>query len=73
MKEIFIRDKQKYLKENYPFEEVPLLTDFKHCIHCDKDIIVADYKVFVQDGEEYICCPNTPECNGTVIDWIEIE
>ena len=31
MKEILIKDKQKYLEENYPFEKVPLLT------HHDKD------------------------------------
>ena len=72
MKEIIIKDKLKYLQENSPFE-VPKLTDKKHCIHCDKDIIVGDYKVFVEDGEEYICCPNAPECNGTIIDWMDPE
>jgi hypothetical protein len=73
MKEIFIKDKQKFLEDNYPFGKVPLLTDFKHCIHCDQDIIVGDFKVFLEDGEEFIYCPNAPECNGTVIDWLEIE
>lgn len=73
MKEILIKDKQKYLQDNYPFEGVPELTDKKHCIHCDNDIVVGDYKVYLINGEEYIYCPNAPECNGTVIDWIEIE
>ena len=72
MKELLITDKQKYLEENYPFVNVPKLTDQKRCIHCDSIITVKDYKVFVdKDGEEYIYCPNAPECNGTVIDWIE--
>jgi formylmethanofuran dehydrogenase subunit E-like metal-binding protein len=70
MKEIIIKDKQKYLQENYPFEEIPNMTDLKHCIHCDKDIVVGDFKVFLEDGEEYIYCPNSPECDGTIIDWI---
>jgi len=71
MKEIIIKDKQKYLLENYPFEEIPKLTDIRHCIHCDKDIIVGNYKVFSKDEMEYICCPNAPDCNGTVIDWMD--
>jgi len=72
MKELIITDKQKYLEENYPFEGVPKLTDKMLCIHCDKIITVSDYKVFKgNDGFEYICCPNAPECSGTVIDWVE--
>jgi hypothetical protein len=71
MKEIIIKDKQKFLQENYPFKEIPKLIDIKHCIHCDKDIVVGNYKVFSKNGMEYICCPNAPECNGTVIDWID--
>ncbi|MFT3704621.1 MAG: hypothetical protein QM802_19810 [Agriterribacter sp.] len=73
MKEILIEDKQSYLDANYPFEDVPQLTDKKHCIHCDKDITVGDYKVFIdEDGDEFISCPNAPECDGTVIDWGKI-
>lgn len=72
MKELVIADKQKYLEENYPFVGVPELTDKKTCIHCGKIITVGDYKVFKgNDGFEFICCPNAPECNGTVIDWME--
>jgi hypothetical protein len=73
IKEIFINNKQKYLLDNYPFEGVPKLTDKKHCIHCDNDIVVGDYKVFLKGGVEFIYCPNAPECDGTVIDWMDIE
>lgn len=73
MKEIIIKDKQKYLQENHPFDCNLKLTDEKHCLHCDKDIVVGDYKVFLVSGNEFICCPNAPECNGTVIDWMDIE
>ena len=73
MKEIIIKKKQQYLEDNYPFDEVPGLADKKHCIHCDNDIIVGDFKVFLEEGEEFIYCPNAPECNGTVIDWMDIE
>jgi hypothetical protein len=73
MKELRIEDKQKYLNENYPFNEIPEVSDRKRCIHCDSIIIVGNYKVFVDEqGVEYICCPNAPECNGTVIDWLDI-
>jgi hypothetical protein len=74
MEEIKITDKEKYLRKNYPFDPVPKLTDKKHCIHCEKDIIVGDFKVFRDKaGDEYICCPNAPECDGTVLDWFRIE
>ncbi len=74
MKEIIIKDKQKYLKENYPFEGVPKLKDKMRCIHCDMIFTVADFKVFKDNsGFEFICCPNSPDCDGTVIDWFEVE
>lgn len=72
MEEIFIADKQDYLNQNYPFGNPPNLDDEIVCIHCNKIFKVGKYKVFSDDGEEYICCPDTPECNGTVIDWIPL-
>ncbi len=71
MKELIISDKQKYLDKNYPFEEIPEVIDKKRCIHCDTVFYVGHYKVFKdQSGNELICCPNSPDCDGTVIDWI---
>ncbi len=73
MTEINIDDKQKYLNENYPFDDPPALTDMRECIHCGNVITVGDFKVFREEtGEEYICCPYTPNCNGTVIDWLPL-
>lgn len=70
MKEIILSDKQKYLNEHYPFKEIPEVTDKKRCIHCDTVFFVGYYKVFKNEaGEEFICCPNAPDCDGTVIDW----
>lgn len=74
MKEIEVKDKQKYFTEKYPFENPPKLTDIKRCIHCDNIINVGDFKVFKDEiGGEYICCPHAPDCDGTVIDWFELE
>lgn len=74
MEELIIADKQNYLKDNYPFVDKPKLTDTKLCIHCDEVITVGDFKVFKdKSGFEYICCPNAPECNGTVIDWFDVD
>ena len=33
MQEVVIKNKQKYLDDNYPFEDAPKLTDKKPCIH----------------------------------------
>jgi hypothetical protein len=72
MEEIMIKDKQKYLDENYPFVGTPKITEIKTCIHCGKKFKVGDYRVFKDiTGFEAICCPNVLECGGTVIDWID--
>ena len=74
MIELTIPNKEQYLKANYPFTNVPKLTDTKRCIHCDSIITVGDFKVFKDKrGDEFICCPNAPECNGTVIDWFNVD
>lgn len=74
MQEINILNKERYLDENFPFDEVPKLTDKKRCIHCDTGFIVGDYKVFKdKGGYEFICCPNAPDCDGTVIDWFDLD
>ena len=73
MKEIKIINKQKYLDDNFPFDEIPKLTDKRRCIHCDTIFIVGDYKVFKDKMDvEFICCPNAPDCDGTVIDWLNV-
>ena len=74
MKELIIEDKENYLKDNYPFMDIPKLTDKKRCIHCDTIFSVGEFKVFKdKKGEEYICCPNAPDCDGSVIDWFSVE
>ncbi len=74
MNELTISNKQAYLLENYPFTKTPALTDTKRCIHCNSVITVVDFKVYKdKSGDEFICCPNAPECNGTVIDWVDVE
>ncbi len=71
MKQIEISDKGKYLKDHYPFADVPKLTDKVECIHCGKTYKVGQYNVFMDNGgTEYICCAD-PECDGTVIDWVK--
>lgn len=78
MKELKIHDKQKYLEENYPFQEVPELADRKRCIHCDSNIIVGNYKVFVDEfGDEFMSCPNAPQLKPRIeriksIHWIDL-
>ncbi len=74
MKEVIIKDKQKYLEEHYPFDDLPKLTDKRRCIHCDSIFTVGNYKVYIDDfGDELIYCPIAPDCDGTVIDWMSID
>jgi hypothetical protein len=74
MEEVTIKNKKKYLDENYPFDPTPKLTDQKRCLHCDTVFTVGDFKVFKDEyGEELIYCPNAPGCDGTVIDWFTVD
>lgn len=69
-----IENKEEYLKENYPFGNIPELTEKRHCIHCGNDILVGDYQVLIESsGAEFIVCPNAPECTGSVIDWMSTD
>lgn len=71
---IEIQDKGKYLNDNYPFKNAPGLSEKRKCIHCDKIINVSDFKVYRDKrGFEFIVCPNSPECDGTVIDWMSTD
>lgn len=71
MKEVIISDKQEYLNQHYPFTDIPNMADKKRCLHCYKIFTVKDYKVYKgENGFEYICCPHSPDCNGTIIDWM---
>ncbi|UAY53208.1 hypothetical protein [Ferruginibacter albus] len=74
MKEVNIADKQKYLKDNYPFEPVPNISEKRRCLHCGIVFTISDYKVFkdIINGE-LIYCPDAPECDGTAIDWIDAD
>ena len=73
MEEVFVSDKQQFLNEHYPFGVPPELTEKFRCLHCGEIITVGEYKIFKEQGDDfsYICCPNAPKCNGTVIDWID--
>lgn len=72
--EIFITDKEGYLKRNYPFASPISLTDVKECMHCGERMVVGDYKVYKDEtGFEFICCPNFLRCGGTLIDWWDID
>ena len=75
MEEVLVNDKHKFLNEHYPFDVAPELTDKFRCLHCGEVITVGEYKIFKEQGDDflYICCPNAPECDGTVIDWIDVD
>lgn len=74
MEEILIKNKEEYLQMNYPFENPPSLNEKRQCLHCDNVFEIREFKVYKDSSElEYICCPHAPECDGSVIDWIQIE
>ena len=75
MQEVFVKDKQQFLSEHYPLGDAPEMTEKFRCLHCGEVITVGDYKVYKEKDDDflYISCPNAPQCNGTVIDWIDVD
>lgn len=74
MIELSIDNKQKYFNENYPFANPPKLSEKRECLHCGNVITIGDFKVFKDEllDAEFICCPNAPDCDGTVMDWMPL-
>lgn len=72
MIEVHIENKELYFCAQYPFNPIPDLSEKRRCIHCHEIITIRDYKVFKGEINEYICCPNAPECDGTIIDWFPV-
>ncbi len=67
-------EKQAYLNKEYPFKGKPQLTDKRKCLHCDQVFTVGDFRVFKdEDNVEYVCCPNAPQCDGTIVDWFRVD
>ncbi|CAN0536818.1 unnamed protein product, partial [Laminaria digitata] len=62
--------KQTFLEENYPFAEVPKLSERRYDLHAGKNFVVRDYKFVREEGSNYIVSPYYYEGGGTVIDWM---
>lgn len=62
-------EKKAYLEKHWSSID---FNDKKTCIHCSQQIKVSDFKIEVLNGFEYICCPNAPQCDGTIIDWMPL-
>lgn len=75
MQEVKVSDKQQFLNENYPLGVAPEMNEKYRCLHCGEIITVGDFKIYKEDGDDFmfICCPNAPKCNGTAIDWIDVD
>lgn len=62
--------RENFFYRNSPFwHEDNYYNKKQFCIHCYAIIEVKKYKVV----GGLICCPNYPECNGTIIDWLPVE
>jgi len=61
-------ERKTVLNKYNPFADYEL-TDRRFCYRCEQNITVGDYKLEYLEGQYYVCCPNAPECNGTIIHW----
>ncbi len=74
MTEIILKEEEKknfILEHGYQDLE---LNEVRKCIHCGLTFEVKDFKAFEEGKrkkEYYVCCPNSPQCNGTIFDWKE--
>lgn len=72
MKEIIIKDedKKKFILD-HGYIDIEL-DEVRKCMHCGIIFDVKDFKAFEEGKrkkEMFVCCPNAPECSGTIMDW----
>ena len=69
-------NKRLFYLEAYPYTDINGLIDMEaeiQCIRCGRMFKRKEYKQAInKKGEKLICCINYPECQGTVIDFQEI-
>ena len=65
--------REKVLKDVYPFEECPALSDELFDIHEEKMFMVKDFKVIRQFGRNLLVSPYFAHSGGMVVDWMDRE
>jgi len=62
-------DKEKVLKELYPYEDCPDINERRYDLHEEKNFAVRRFKVIREDGRNYLVSPYYARSGGMVIDW----
>ena len=62
--------KEDVLKEVYPFEQCPGLTERRFDIHEEKFFQVSEFKVIRQFGRNLLVSPYYPLSGGMAVDWM---
>jgi hypothetical protein len=64
-------EKQDFLYANWIYETdltpQQLFQSVVHCIHCNKEHLLADFRVVSDTNFKYIMCPDE-NCSGSLID-----
>ena len=72
-RELYIKDKQKYLEQYSPVDGHTNLENKRKCMQCESVFLIKDYKVVAGPEIDYICCPYYPYCDGDILDWAPTE
>ncbi len=63
-------DKEKVLKDLYPFDNIPAMDSRMVDIHTDKVFTVKDFMVVREGDGNFLVSPYYAEAGGTVLDWM---
>lgn len=74
----FDNDDEKgfYLRHHCIRLNIPNMEDEMICLQCNSLFKVKDFKVVITTCDccneymEYIVCPNAPDCEGDMLDWV---
>ena len=66
-------DKEKVLKELYPFVDTPSLNTVMLDLHENKCFTVRDYLVIREGKQNYLVSPYFGSTGGSVLDWVDPE
>lgn len=65
------QEKEKVLKQTYPFFPCPSLHEMRYDLHEEKCFQVGDFKVIRENGRNFLVSPFYARSGGMVIDWMD--
>lgn len=65
--------REAVLRQLYPFNPCPKLTERRLDIHEQKEFVIQDFRVIRERNRNFLVSPYYPRSGGMVVDWMPID